>query len=165
MKIELNKKYKKDGIRLICLIDKEDYPLLKNYNWFSHKEGKRYYAYTNTLVGCKKTCIKMHRMILGQPPYSVDHIDGNGLNNRKNNLRKCNHSQNAVNSGVPSNNVSGFRGVCYDKTRLKWVAFVKKDNKNIFRKRFNTKEEAIVARKREMFKYFGNYYNPQKHVS
>lgn len=84
-----------------------------NYN------RKRYYA---------------HRLIYlihnGYLPPEVDHIDGDKTNNRIENLRACDHAQNAQNRPAQSNNKSGVKNVVWDKNREKWVVYMKVDGKN-----------------------------------
>ena len=81
----------------------------------------------------------------------VDHINHNKLDNRKSNLRICTHQQNCMNV---SDNV---KGIHYDKSRNKWMAHIKGKNLG----RFNTKEEAIEARKQAEMDYFGEYRNKE----
>ncbi len=79
---------------LFALVDDEDYPLLCKFKWNAHQRGITSYA---------QRCIKtrnylMHRIILNAPEVvAIDHIDGNGLNNQKSNLRFATPRQNAQN--------------------------------------------------------------------
>jgi hypothetical protein len=71
-------------------------------------------------------------MLLGNSSVSVvDHKDGNGLNNRRGNLRSCTRKQNAANRRLATNNKSGYKGVHWSKTRHKWVAQIGVDKKCI----------------------------------
>lgn len=84
----------------------------------------------------------IHRMIMSEPPGMViDHIDGNKLDNRKENLRICTQQQNGWNRGKPSNNTSGFKGVCWHKQTQKWQAII--NHKHIGY--FKTAEKAYEA--------------------
>lgn len=75
-----------------------------------------------------------HRIIYlmhnGYLPPEVDHIDGDKTNNRIENLRACNHVQNAQNRPAQSNNKSGVKNVVWDKNRKKWVVYLKINGKN-----------------------------------
>lgn len=74
----------------VALIDKEDYNLVKNYNWYEVIDCGISYAYTNIKINNKKTTLKMHRLIVNpKTKESIDHINGNGLDNRKVNLKIC----------------------------------------------------------------------------
>ena len=87
----------------------------------------------------------------------VDHINHNKLDNRKENLRICEHQENTYNKGLCSTNTSGVTGVTWDKLRNKWIAHIKGKNLG----RFNTKEEAIKVRKQAEIEYFGEFRNKE----
>ena len=101
----------------VTLIDDEDYKVLSNYNWCYHKKDG---AVTRNLG----TIIKLHRVIIKTPKgMEVDHINGNKLDNRKENLRICTHSENMKNTKIKRvNNTSGYKGV--SKHRNKWVTMI-----------------------------------------
>jgi hypothetical protein len=65
------------------------------------------------------------------PQASIDHINGDPLDNRPENLRECTHAQNMWNKRAYKNNKSGVKGVHWSKTVGKWVASIKRDGKNI----------------------------------
>ncbi len=68
----------------------------------------------------------MHRLLIKIPNgFQIDHIDGNGLNNQKLNLRIATASQNQINRGKQKNNTSGFKGVFGRKDKNKWRAQIK----------------------------------------
>lgn len=75
------------------LVDDNAYAILKNYRWYASIGNGTYYAYTK--VAWKKRGLPMHTLIMN-PPKSllVDHINGNGLDNRIKNLRIVSHGQN-----------------------------------------------------------------------
>jgi 23S rRNA G2069 N7-methylase RlmK/C1962 C5-methylase RlmI len=72
----------------------------------------------------------------------IDHIDGNKTNNKIENLRLANNSQNLLNGKKPKNNKSGVKGVCFDKANNKWLAYGRLDGKTKFLGRFIDKSEA-----------------------
>jgi len=105
---------------------------------------------------------KVHRIIwLMQtgdwPKGDVDHIDGDGLNNRWSNLRDVTHSQNLMNAAVRSDSTSGHKGVSYDKTRNRWYAYINLNGKRKMLGRHMTKQEAISARQKAESELFGEY--------
>jgi hypothetical protein len=103
-----------------ALIDDEDLPLVSRYTWHvvnANHTGK-FYACTTLALNRRKK-IGMHNLILGRA--WVDHKDGNGLNNRRSNLRPCTPAQNQANRTIHSNNKSGFKGV-YSTTSGKFLA-------------------------------------------
>lgn len=102
---------------------------------------------------------KVHRIIMGvvdNISIEVDHINGDPSDNRKCNLRVCTHSENLKNQKLHEDNTSGYSGVNWDKNKRRWVAEIIVDGKR-HRKRFKTKEEAIVKRKEWEELYFGEY--------
>ena len=101
----------------------------------------------------------MHREILGLrygDGKQVDHIDGNGLNNQKSNVRICTRSQNAFNRKLVSSN-SGRKGVTWHKTVGMWEAQIRKDGKNIYLGCFQDKENAATAYDIAAEKMFGEF--------
>ena len=85
----------------------------------------------------------MHRVILKAPKGSLcDHINGNGLDNRRKNLRFCTKSENAINSKIRIDNKTGYRGISWDKDRSKWSVRSRVNGKYIFLGRFLNKENA-----------------------
>ena len=103
-------------------VDDEDFEELQKYRWWINKVGSRIYAYG--AAGCKK--IAMHRYLLKETNRNVDidHIDGNQLNNRRNNLRKATRAQNNANQKIAERNNTGYKGVSYCSERGLWVASV-----------------------------------------
>jgi len=81
------------------------------------------------------------------PDNHIDHIDGNGLNNRISNLRDVTVMENHKNVRRQSNNTSGHSGVVYDKSRKKWKAEIKINNKSIYLGRFECFNDAVIERK------------------
>lgn len=141
--------------------DDEDAALVSGYTWAAScsKEGNPWYAsaYVPGTWRRRKT-ILMHRLILGaRPGERVDHRDGNGLNNRRSNLRQATNSQNRMNSRPDSTNTSGVRGVCFHRQSGKWRAFIEFQGKRRQLGSFNAREEAVVARSEEERRLFGEF--------
>lgn len=87
----------------------------------------------------------------------VDHIDGNTLNNRRDNLRLCTRSQNMRNQGANRRNTSGYKGVDWNKDRRVWRAHITVDNRKIYLGYFDTAEEAHKAYCEASAKYHGEF--------
>ena len=132
------------------LIDYDDYEKIKNYCWYETKQG-----YIATREPINKKIILLHKFIFSQNG-TIDHINRNRKDNRKQNLRIVTIQQNTMNKSLQKNNKSGQCGVFYSKDRNKWVSQLTY-NKHKIMKRFNTKEEAIEYRKSLETKYFGEY--------
>jgi hypothetical protein len=104
-----------------AIIDAADVPLVEGWNWYASVNGNAVYG--KTKKGSKGVTITMHRVIMGNPDgFEIDHIDGNGLNNRKSNLRLATHCENNRNRKINKNNTSGFKGVTWDNKTAKWRA-------------------------------------------
>lgn len=87
----------------------------------------------------------------------VDHIDGNGLNNQRRNLRRATRSQNQANAKRRKDNKTGKRGVCLDKQSGKFLAYIDSEKKRIRLGLFEHLEDAIQARIDAEKKHFGNF--------
>lgn len=98
----------------------------------------------------------MHRIILN-PPRGMfsDHIDGNPLNNQRENLRICNHNQNNFNVGIRKDNKSGFKGVRFRDNR--WTSRIRINNKEYHLGSFLNKIEAAIAYNEAAIKYHGEF--------
>lgn len=98
-----------------------------------------------------------HRIIwvmqTGEQPLEVDHIDGNGLNNKWENLRNVSHSVNGRNQKLFTTNTSGTAGVSFLKNSGRWRARIMVDDKAISLGNFIDKDQAIEARKQAELKY------------
>ena len=102
--------------------------------------------------------ILLHRHLM-KPPHDlqVDHINGNGLDNRRFNLRIANKSENQQNSRTPCNNTSGNKGVFWHKNKGKWMAQIGVNGKNIYLGIFKHKcdaEAAYVKASKDIHKEF-----------
>ncbi len=92
----------------------------------------------------------------------VDHVDRNGLNNLRYNLRVCTSAQNKVNSSLHRNNTSSYKGVHWDKSRHKWYAEIGFNYHVINLGRYDDIEDAIDAYKKKAIELFGDFiYIPE----
>jgi len=100
----------------------------------------------------------MHRLIMNAPEgLVVDHIDRNGLNNRKCNLRLCTKAQNVQNSRPRRNRSSKYKGVFWNKLNKKWSASIHKGDKRIYLGGFDDEIEAALAYDRKAAELFGEF--------
>jgi len=82
----------------VALVDDEDYPWISQFEWYTFKNRRISYAVRNGVVNGKRRTILMHRVIMNTPKgMQVDHMDHNGVNNQKGNMRNCTGRQNAEN--------------------------------------------------------------------
>ena len=136
-----------------AIVDADDYKWLVKYRWYCVIVQKSAYAYRN--VGNKTT--GMHRIIMKPPPgMFVDHIDGNGLNNTRKNLRICTPGQNNCNSKGCCK-TSKYKGVCRPKRSRKWFVQIRYGRKNIRVGRFDSEIAAAEAYDRKARELFGEF--------
>ena len=127
-----------------AIVDDEDYDELAPHRWHYHKSG----GYGARIVGPRKSAktILMHRQILEVPHgMHTDHKNGDGLDNRRCNLRVCRQSENAKNRKLNYSNTSGAKGVRFDTVRKLWESRIRSDKIDYYLGWYNTKEEAVVA--------------------
>jgi hypothetical protein len=116
----------------VAIVDAEDLPVVRGMRWYLHRNN---YAYSAT---GKKL---MHRVIL--PGFGeIDHVNGNGLDNRRNNLRSCSHSENMHNSRKLCLGSSQYRGV--RRLGNSWIAEIRNEGKRTYLGSF--REEIAAAR-------------------
>jgi|WetSurSiteA1Bulk_404760.scaffolds.fasta_scaffold56312_2 hypothetical protein len=149
----------KNKDRFVALVDDDDYKYLSQKRWCVNNLRGNLYALRNEKINGKQITILMHRLIMNPPVgLEVDHIDRNGLNNQKSNLRICTHMENVRNS--PSQGkTSIYLGVSYDSKNKKYIAGIKVDYKQIYLGAFDTEEEAAIIRDIASLKYFGEFAN------
>lgn len=129
--------------------------------------GLTYARHAEYAEGGRQIMLRMHRVILERalgrkldPSEFVDHVDGDGLNNRRSNLRLATPSQNTANSKVRSDNRAGMKGVSKASGRGKrWKAQVYKDGVCVHRSWHNTPEEAHQTYIAESQTIFGEFAN------
>ena len=136
-----------------ALVDDEDFELISQYKWYAHRKTKRNY-YAETTI--KQKHILMHRLIMNaQDSEEVDHINGDGLNNQRHNLRLCTRQQNAFNR--KSNKNKKFKGIVWRSKRNKWEAYITIDGKYKFLGHFKIEIKAAKAYDIAAKKHFGEF--------
>jgi len=143
-----------------ALVDDWDYEELSQYKWHSQKIKNKFYACRrgSERLMQRESRILMHRQIMcASPDVIIDHIDGDTLNNCRENLRRCNASQNCCNRKMNKNNTTGLRGVYWNKKLNKWNASITKNKHLIHIGYFETKEEAGRARDKKAKELHGNF--------
>jgi hypothetical protein len=128
------------------IVDDEDFHYLQDRKWYvdNRKNGSKYVK--------RKRGEYLHRIIM-KPPVGmcIDHINGDGCDNRKENLRVCTQSQNMRNRRMSKNNKSGAIGVLWNKISNKWVVNLRVGS-------FKSFEEAKEAYSKASVKLFGEYF-------
>lgn len=145
------------------MVDDSDYDeLIKKKWWFLDLRiySRVGYAARSVKINGKKKCVMMHRFILGlswDTKIQVDHIDGNGLNNQRSNLRICNNSQNHMNKRPPKNNTTGYTGIYLDPRNNRYYVYINVNRKRHSCRSYVTFDEAKQARINAEIKYFGEF--------
>jgi hypothetical protein len=108
----------------VATVDEEDYAVLACHKWCAIRDGLTWYAIRFLRVpGERRSAILMHRQIFGASPGErLDHVNGDGLDNRRENLRLATNQQNLRNSCKRCGGSSRFKGVSWDKTARRWRA-------------------------------------------
>lgn len=127
-----------------AMVDDRDHKRLSKHKWSACFSGWGYYA-VRMEAGRR---IYMHREIMKTPKgKETDHLNGDGLDNRRKNLRVCTRSENGSNRPyLASNNTSGSTGVTFYRRTGKWMAQMKRGKRNICLGYFDKKADAIKAR-------------------
>jgi hypothetical protein len=147
---------------LVAFIDEEDVEAISKHIW--HAEGKKgrvkFYARSGSprATGSRVGHV-MHQFVLGgrRVGFDIDHINGNGLDNRKQNLRFCASVDNMRNKWVSSRNTSGIPGVNWRARDCKWRAYITIDKRQVYLGQFANKHDAVIARSLAAAKYFGEF--------
>lgn len=141
-----------------AIVDDEDFEKLSEFKWFVSSMGKsKTLFYAGSHIEKKSSFTLMHRFILNSPKgKNVDHIDGNGLNNQRSNLRLCTQSENIRNSKQKKSK-SGYRGVFWLKSNKKWMAYISHERKSIYIGSFSTAKEAAMARNKKAIEIHGKF--------
>ena len=144
-----------------AIVDDEDFERVNKIKWYCR--NYRHTCYAIHTLNKTKTAFRMHRFIMdvSDPKIYIDHINRNGLDNRKKNLRTSNHKQNSRNRAIQIKNTSGYRGVYKAKntTSKIWKAQIQDlDGKRLGLGYFETPEEASKVYDMAAIKIYGEFY-------
>jgi len=143
----------------VALVDDEDAErVLAMRKWWAARRGKTYYAVARVAGSHPRREVLMHRFILGAPPGTeVDHCNGNGCDNRRDNIRVCSHGENQRNVGKWYIGGSRYLGVSWFRRTQKWRARICVNSKHITLGYFNDEVEAARAYDEAARKYHGEF--------
>jgi len=139
----------------VALVDDEDYEMVDAYKWSYHHNG---YAVTNwNKAEGRMKFLSMHRLILGELVKGkvTDHINGNGIDNRRENLRVCSQGENTFNQKKSKSNTSGYKGVFLQGR--KWKTQIRIKGKIHYIGYFSDKVEAAKAYNEAAKIYHGEF--------
>ncbi len=109
---------------------------------FSLEKGRNYCRITVDDIAYKAHRLAWYYMTKEWPKKSIDHIEGDGSDNRWNNLRLASHSENQWNAKRRNDNSSGYKGVCFSTAKQSWMFSLQVNGKRTFKYGFNTAEDA-----------------------
>ena len=150
----------------VALVDDEDAALvLASGNWRALRNRTIFYAARHIRrTDGRRTTQRMHTLLTGWP--YVDHVNGNGLDNRRANLRPATNQENQRNRGKQENNTSGFKGVGWHKRIGKWQASVRVDGRLVHLGYHATPEAAARAYDAAALEHHGEFahlnFSPQE---
>jgi hypothetical protein len=138
----------------LASVSDADADLVGRYRWYSVRRKSTNYAETS--VGRER--ILMHRLLMGAGHGEVvDHVNGNGLDNRRENMRLCHQRDNARNRRGSKSSRSGVKGVSWRTDISRWRARIMVSRREIALGVFDSREEAIAAYNTAARAHFGQF--------
>lgn len=142
------------GIKYKTLVDDDIYDYLSKFTW--KHDGR--YVFRNYLEDGKRKKVYLQRVVNNTPEgMETDHINGDKLDNRRENLRSATRSQNSVNKPKQQNCSSKYKGVCWHKQRSCWKAEIKINGKRKHLGVFLNEYDAAMAYNKAAFDAFGEH--------
>lgn len=132
---------------LVAIVDVDVAPSMSAWEWHASEKGAgKFYARRNEWTDGNMRAVYLHRVIAGAPDgYEVDHINGDSLDNRRENLRVCPAAKNRQNRLKRIVKSSAFKGVSWDSRRRLWVAAIYVEGRKKYLGRFDSEEAAARA--------------------
>lgn len=141
---------------LAALVDDADAAMVIALGpWSAFRRNRTFYARRTVRSAGRETSLYMHRVLLDSP--RVDHANGNGLDNRRSNLRSASHAENMRNARRRTDNTSGFKGVSWAKRRGRWTAAIHVDCRRIHLGSFDDSASAARAYDVAAIQHFGKF--------
>ena len=146
-----------------AIVDPDDYELLARYRWHAVRSRNTFYAarFGKREKGRRRKYYQMHREVMNIPNRMMcDHINGNGLDNRKANLRPATRAQNGWNRGKSRvESRSKYKGPAWDKADKRWEVRISVNSRRIYVGRFKDEMKAVRAYDAAAIKYHGRFAN------
>lgn len=141
-----------------ALVDDEDYEWAAKLTWCYDCGYASFRVHKKRNGKWSGRNIRMHNLIMNTPnDMHTDHIDGNRLNNQRSNLRVCTHAENQRNKQKKANTSSKFKGVCWNKRKSLYVAYIGINKEHIHLGYFDCQIEAAKAYNLAAIKHHGEF--------
>jgi hypothetical protein len=148
---------------MFALVDDADFEWLSRWKWHAHtgcgtvKNGAIFYAKGKIFLNGKMSAVYMHRLIISaEKGQEVDHVNCNGLDNTRSNLRLCTRSQNCQNTRKITPTSSIYKGVSWDYQRGKWEARIKRKRIGFYEK----ESDAAMEYDKKAIELYGEFARP-----
>ena len=144
----------------VSLVDDADYEWLSKFKWCAWRGNRNSQNGLPLFYAVRKESgriVRMHNIVFGR--LGIDHIDGNGLNNQRYNLRPASQAENVYNRRPQCNNRSGYKGVCVHNrpSHTYYVAQIMSNGENKYIGHYKVAEDAARAYDAEAIAAFGKY--------
>ncbi len=143
-----------------ALVDDTAFDWLNQWKWYARECGKeKWYAARKKSIKSKQHTIYMHRFVMNAlPVLEIDHVNGNGLDNRIKNLRICQRQSNKWNTSKQKRKTSSkYKGVCWHKINQNWWAYIYFNNNCISLGYYDNETEAAKAYNTKAKELFGEF--------
>jgi hypothetical protein len=143
---------------LFAIVDEEDYERVSQHRWGVEKGKNTFYALSRRKYETAGQNLRMHRLVVECPPdMLIDHRNGNGLDNQKQNLRICTNTQNMQNQRKQHRGSNTYKGAYWEPGRRRWRASIAVNGKTMHLGHYATEEEAARAYDRKAIELFGDF--------
>lgn len=150
--------------RMFAIVDEADFERVARYKWMAVSGGRTFYVCATSLSGLPQHHLHMHSFILRvEKGQRVDHRNGNGLDNRKENLRPATTQENNQNRSKYESTSSRFKGVRPARDG-RWVAAITLDKKSQVLGVFDAEEDAAIAYDAAAVRLFGEFAKTNKEM-
>lgn len=142
----------------VAIVDTADLSLVSRYRWMAAPLQWHTYVMANVYRGRRRTKLYLHRLLTDAPiGMVVDHINRNGLDNRRANLRLCTQTMNNGNRKPPEGQNSQYKGVLWEPRHQRWVARIQADGAPTYLGEYRDEREAALAYDRAAERVFGEF--------